>query len=48
MDDYNFSSLGSDAFEQMTQALAISKLGPNVVPLGRGRDKGRDAYFRGD
>ncbi|TQK17755.1 ATPase family protein associated with various cellular activities (AAA) [Microbacterium sp. SLBN-154] len=46
--DYSFASLGSDGFEQMAQALAIAELGNNVRPLGRGRDKGRDAYFRGE
>lgn len=45
--DYSFASLGSDGFEQLAQALACAELGTGVKPLGRGRDKGRDAYFRG-
>lgn len=45
--DYSFANLGTEAFERLAQALSVAELGNNVQPTGVGRDRGRDAFFRG-
>lgn len=45
--DYDLTTLGARAFEQLTVALAHAELGPGLNTFGDGRDGGREATFEG-
>ncbi|MFD3843932.1 tetratricopeptide repeat protein [Streptomyces sp. NPDC058642] len=47
MTDYALTHLGPHRFEELSQALALSKLGPSVKIFGDGPDGGREASFEG-
>lgn len=47
-DSYDLSKLGSDAFENIVNFLALKTLGLGSSGFGPGADGGRDGYFEGE
>jgi hypothetical protein len=47
-DSYDLSKLGTDAFENIVNLLALNTLGLGVSSFGPGPDGGRDGYFEGE
>lgn len=47
-DSYDLSKLGSDAFENIVNFLALKTLGLGSTGFGPGADGGRDGYFEGE
>ncbi len=47
-DSYDLSKLGSDAFENIVNFLALKTLGLGSTSFGPGSDAGRDGYFEGE
>lgn len=47
-DPYDLSQLGSDAFENIVNFLALKTLGLGSTGFGPGADGGRDGYFEGE
>lgn len=47
-DSYDLTKLGPDAFEHMTNFLALKTLGLGVTGFSPGSDGGRDGYFEGE
>ena len=47
-DSYDLSNLGSDAFENIVNFLALKTLGLGSTGFGPGADGGRDGYFEGE
>jgi hypothetical protein len=47
-DSYDLSKLGSEAFENIVNFLALKTLGLRITGFGPGPDGGRDGYFEGE
>lgn len=43
---YDYEALGAQGFQDFSASLSAAVFGPSIVPLGVGRDGGRDMYTR--